>query len=70
MVIFELTHIFQMASKSIIEMNREIVMSDYNSAVLRNREMYLIGNVKATDEYIYPNQRMDAAIITDKFSFI
>jgi hypothetical protein len=56
-----------MESKSIIEMNREIVMSDYNSAVLRNREMYLMGNVKATDEYIYPNQKMDAAIITDKF---
>jgi hypothetical protein len=56
-----------MESKSIIEMNREIVMSDYNSAVLRNREMYLIGNVKATDEYIYPNQKIDAAIITDKF---
>jgi hypothetical protein len=53
--------------KSILNLNREIVLNDYNSATNRNRELFLMGDVKATSEYIYENQRIDASIITDKF---
>lgn len=53
--------------KRLIELNREIVGSDYKSAVDKNNEMFLKGNVKATSMYIYPNQAEDSAKIIDIF---
>lgn len=50
-----------------INLNREIVLSDYNSATLKNSELFGNGNIKATEEYIYPNQKEDAINICNKF---
>ena len=47
--------------------NRERVLSDYNSAMKKNEELYLRGNTYATSEYIYPNQKEDAFEICNKF---
>jgi hypothetical protein len=56
-----------MTTNRLIEINREIVILDYKSANDRNQEMFLIGNVKATSMYIYPNQVEDSAKIIDIF---
>lgn len=48
-------------------LNREIVRCDYESASNKNLELYLSGNNKATDEYIYPNQKNDALQIINIF---
>ena len=52
---------------SILDLNREIVYNDYQSAKKRNRELYIKGDVKSGPEYIYPNQIEDANIICNKF---
>jgi len=48
-------------------LNREIVLSDYQSATKKNEELFIKGDVKVSNEYIYPNQKEDAAIICNKF---
>jgi hypothetical protein len=53
--------------QSILDLNREIVLNDYQSATKRNRELFLTGDVKASCEYIFPNQKEDAAEICNKF---
>jgi hypothetical protein len=52
---------------SILDLNREIVFNDYQSAKKKNRESYIKGDVKYGSEYIYPNQIEDANIICNKF---
>lgn len=47
--------------------NRETVKNDYNSASNKNLEQFLLGNTKATSEYIYPNQILDAENIINIF---
>ena len=42
------------------DVNREIVLNDYNSAKLNNEELYQNHDVRASSEYIYPNQMEDA----------
>lgn len=49
----------------LVSTNREIVQSDFASAVARNRRDFLCGKPKATSEYIYDNQRQDASAICD-----
>lgn len=51
----------------LLDLNREIVLNDYHSATKRNKELYISGDVKASCEYIYPNQKEDATIICNKF---
>lgn len=46
---------------------RESVLAAYDSASKDNRLRLLQGDDKATPEYIFPNQREDAANIFDKF---
>ena len=47
--------------------SRGIVMDDYNSAIKRNHESFMMGDVKASSEYIYPNQKEDANQIMNVF---
>jgi hypothetical protein len=51
----------------IISARRESVLQDYNSAKAENHLRFLEENDKATSEYIFPNQIMDANTIVDKF---
>ena len=44
----------------LLDLSREIVVSDYNSAVNTNKELFLNGDVNATSEYTYVNQINDA----------
>jgi|LauGreDrversion4_2_1035121.scaffolds.fasta_scaffold21731_5 hypothetical protein len=50
-----------------IELNREIVKNDYNSAAKKNEEAYLNGDVKSSMKYIFDNQKEDAAQICNLF---
>jgi hypothetical protein len=52
---------------SLLDLNRELVLKDYDSATLKNRMSFLRGDVKASSEYIYPNQKEDATIVCNKF---
>jgi len=52
--------------KKKLDCSREIVLNDYNSAIKRNDELFLDGFVKASSEYIYENQKIDAHNITEK----
>ena len=51
----------------LISARREDVLQSYNSAVATNRRMYLEGDDRATEEYIYANQAEDAYRIVDAF---
>jgi hypothetical protein len=51
----------------LISARREEVIQTYNAARARNQRQYIEGNVKATREYIYPNQIEDANKIVDIF---
>ena len=53
---------------SILDLNREIVLNDYQSATKKNKELFITGDVKASSEYIFPNQKEDAIKICNKFS--
>ena len=52
---------------SILELNREIVLNDYQSATKKNKELFITGDVKVSSEYIYDNQKEDALRISNKF---
>jgi hypothetical protein len=52
---------------SILDLNREIVLNDYQSATKKNKELFITGDVKVSSEYIFDNQKYDAAIICNKF---
>jgi hypothetical protein len=52
---------------SILDLNREIVLNDYQSATKKNKELFITGDVKASSEYIFPNQKEDAIKICNKF---
>lgn len=57
-----------MSSRSrYIERSRGIVIDDYNSAAGTNGELFDNGDVKASSEYIFPNQKEDAIKICNKF---
>lgn len=47
--------------------SRQTVCSSYEAKVDLYREMHSRGDPKFTSEYIFPNQKEDAFIITDKF---
>ena len=47
--------------------SRDVVLHDYESAKIKNRELFRKGNVKASSDYIYENQKYDASVIMDKF---
>jgi len=46
---------------------REEVLQSYRSAEVTNRRLYLEGDINATEEYIFSNQREDANNIVDMF---
>ena len=48
-------------------LNRDTVKADYESAKNKNLEQYLLNNTKATTEYIYSNQKIDANNIINTF---
>ena len=50
-----------------LDLNREIVKNDYNSAAKKNEEAYRNGDVKASMKYIFDNQKEDAAQICNLF---
>jgi len=50
-----------------LDTNREIVLCDYQSATAKNKELFDNHDVKASSEYIFPNQKEDAIIICNKF---
>lgn len=54
-------------NNSLLDINIDIVNSDMKSAEKKNKELFLTGDVKASCEYIYPNQKEDALMICDKF---
>jgi hypothetical protein len=41
---------------SILDLNREIVLSDYQSATVKNK-LFITGDVNASSEYIFDNQK-------------
>jgi hypothetical protein len=51
----------------LLDLSREIVINDYQSAVKKNKELFLMGDVKSSCEYIFDNQKIDASIIVNKF---
>ncbi len=53
--------------KSVINLNREIVLNDYQTSIKKNKELFINGDVKASCEYIYDNQKEDASRICNKF---
>jgi hypothetical protein len=52
--------------EEISDLNREIVLNDYQSATKKNKELFINGDVKASSEYIFSNQKEDAIIICNK----
>jgi len=50
-----------------IDWNREVVLHDYQSATIKNKESFNNGDVKTSSEYIFDNQKEDAIIICNKF---
>lgn len=46
---------------------RESIHDSYNAAKSKNKLLYQKGDVKATEEYIYKNQKEDAFKIVDHF---
>lgn len=53
--------------ESLISARREDVLQSYNSAKASNYRSFLEGDVKATAEYIYSNQKEDAQHIANMF---
>lgn len=53
------------SSAEVIGIRRDDVMASYNSAKATNLRMFAEGDVKATSEYIFPNQMEDANQIVD-----
>jgi hypothetical protein len=49
------------------DLSREIVLHDYQSAIAKNKQLFITGDIKASSEYIFPNQKEDAVIICNKF---
>lgn len=49
------------------ELNRSIVQNDYHTAININKEKFLQGHPKASEEYIFENQKTDAHQIVSKF---
>ena len=49
------------------DLNRGIVMDDYNSAKKKNKKLFSKGDQHASSEYIYPNQIEDAFNICHTF---
>ena len=56
-----------MASAAVNASNRELVTINYNSAEVLNSNRFLKNDDKATQEYIYANQKEDAFKIVDMF---
>lgn len=54
-------------NQDILNSSRDRVFSSYQDAINANKEEFIIGNIKATSEYIYDNQKEDAIIICNKF---
>ena len=54
-------------SSDIIASNRERVIQAYNSAIVINRNLFIKGDEKATSEYIFNNQIIDANEIVREF---
>jgi hypothetical protein len=48
---------------------RETVLASYNAAKTENTQRFLEGDKKATSEYIYENQKQDAAGIVNEYYF-
>ena len=48
---------------------RETVLCSYDAARAENNQRFLEGDKKATSEYIYPNQKADAAGIVNEYYF-
>jgi len=55
------------SSSELKSARREEVFQGCNSAEAKNRRLFLEGDDKATAEYIFPNQKEDAAAIVDLF---
>lgn len=55
------------SSNDLISARRESVLQAYNSAVAENRVRFLEGDDKATEEYIFQNQKEDANNIVGMF---
>lgn len=56
-----------MLSKKIISAGRDVVYDSYRSAESKNNYRFLQGDKKATENYIFPNQKSDACNVVDKF---
>ena len=50
-----------------IDYSRQIVCNDYQTACIKNKELLDKGDVKASSEYIFDNQKEDAIVICNKF---
>lgn len=54
-------------SSELISARREDVLHSYNSARARNHRLFLEGDIRATAEYIFPNQITDATNVVYAF---
>lgn len=61
--------LLQQQNDKIKAARREAVMASYNAAKTENTQRFLEGDKKATSEYIYENQREDAAGIVNEYYF-
>lgn len=55
------------SASRLVSARRECVLQSYNAAHAENYLRFLAEDVKATSEYIYPNQMEDAAFIVNAF---
>ena len=56
------------SSPAIIAARRAEVLADYNAAKLTNERRFQENDVKATSEYVYRNQKIDANAIVQEFN--
>lgn len=54
-------------TKQALTIRREYVMKSFEAQESKNKYQYSLGNVNATSQYIYDNQKSDAHIIADLF---
>jgi hypothetical protein len=53
--------------RDLIDSRRETVLQSYKSSIADNKLLFMEGDVKATEEYIFPNQMEDAKNIVNIF---
>ena len=51
----------------LLDLNRNMVLNDYQNAIIKNKKLFIKGDIKANSEYIFDNQKQDASTICKMF---